>query len=76
MIKFTESIGQMRHRAKRKPARTLRELADEFGVTYQLLDRRLKEADIKPLAVFGIGYTCKNTWYDPATVRAWWRTQQ
>ena len=76
-----ESLAQFSQRVRsggaRKPLRSLRELAEEFGVPHKTLQAKLawcKDAP-KPLYKTGSGKTTtqQNTWYDPDEVRAWWR---
>ena len=76
-----ESIAQFSQRVRsggaRKPLRSIRELADEFGVPHKTLRAKLslcKDAP-KPRYSTGSSKTAsqRNTWYDPDEVRAWWR---
>lgn len=77
-----ETLGQFGRRTRkdgpRKPLRTLRELADEFGVPHKTLQVKLARCKGAPKPVFSTGGrgTPQNTWYDPDEVRAWWKFQR
>lgn len=61
----------------RKPLRTLKELAEEFGVTPTSLKMRMRYDPEGPKPVMhtlGTG-TQRNTWFDPEQVRAWWKVE-
>lgn len=55
----------------RKPLRTIKELAFEFGTTRQTLIAHMTHHN-GPLPVF----MTKKVWYDPDEVRAWWKALQ
>ena len=60
---------------KRKPLRTVQEMADEFGVTRSALNAYVLNRN-GPRAVF---YTqssasAKQSWVDPKAMRDWWAT--
>ena len=57
---------------RRKPLRSLRELAAEFGLTPHQLAGYLCHSPESPKAVFHARGTVRNAWYDPVAVRAWW----
>jgi hypothetical protein len=60
----------------RKPLRSFKELADELGVTHQVLQGALRAADApQPLLSKPSGKTRRDTWYDPDQFRAWWRSK-
>ena len=78
-IREGENIGQFMQRIKkhgpRKPLRTLKELADEFGISAKSLQAVLARKKGAPKPIFstggGSGSTPQNTWYDPDEVRKW-----
>lgn len=77
-----ESLPQFFRRVRnggaRKPLRSLRELADEFGVPHKTLQGKLARRADAPKPVYRTGsgnaVSQQNTWYDPDEVRAWWRS--
>ncbi|MFZ7310280.1 hypothetical protein [Comamonas jiangduensis] len=78
--KFTESMGDMakRHRrnGRKKPLRSVSELAQEFGLSPAQLSTYLRSPDspkpvFKHKSAFGRG----NTWYDPKEVRDWMKAR-
>ena len=74
MKDFIESLGARRSRkdGPRKPLRTLKEMAEEFGVTVNSLRALIGHHD-GPKPVLKHDCTVRNTWYDPAVLRAWWK---
>ena len=68
---------RVRNGGARKPLRSLRELADEFGVPHKTLQAKLARCKGAPKPVYSTGdhktASQRNTWYDPQEVRAWWR---
>ena len=66
---------------KRSPLRTIKELADEFGVSSRSLAKRMYADPDGPRRIFrhhsGGGssdYRTKSvSWYNPVEVRRWWR---
>ena len=69
-----EEYGQMcmrfRKEGRRKPLRTLKELAEEFGMTKMALAATLtKLGGIKPI-LYADGKNNRNSWYEPNEVRA------
>ena len=75
-----ESLAQFGQRTRsggvRKPLRSLRELAEEFGVPHKTLQAKLAWCKDAPKPIYRTGgskTTPQNTWYDPDAVRAWWR---
>lgn len=75
-----ESLPQFFQRVRnggaRKPLRSLRELADEFGVPHRSLQVKLARCKGAPRPIYSTGdaktASQRNTWYDPDEVRAWW----
>lgn len=73
-----EEEGAVNHSApfKRgdgKPKRTLQEMAEEFGVTWQTLaahlsNRRGPQASVRIDSLSG-----RRSYYEPAAMRAWWK---
>ena len=76
-----ESLVQFFQRTRsggaRKPLRSLRELAEEFGVAHKTLQAKLSRCKDAPKPRYSTGSSKtasqQNTWYDPDEVRAWWR---
>jgi hypothetical protein len=61
----------------RPPLRTLREMAEELGVSAQRLNFCLKHSTCSPPApVLKHANRPRNTWYDPVEMRAWWKRHQ
>jgi hypothetical protein len=79
MKNFPLSMGEQRKQnalvPHRKPLRTLKEMAVEFGVTKQTLVGYISHHD-GPRPVFATGYfansNSKRRWYDPDKMREWW----
>lgn len=70
---LTQERRQDVGRVQRKPLRTFRELAEEFGVSMPKLASELgKHSGPKPKIVHRHGGTHTNAWYDPVEMRAWW----
>lgn len=75
-----ESLPQFFQRARsggaRKPLRSLRELAEEFGVPHKTLQGKLARCKNAPKPIYSTGghktASQHNTWYDPQEVRRWW----
>ena len=67
---------RVRSGGARKPLRSLRELAEEFGVPHKTLQAKLARCKGAPKPVYSTGdhktASQRNTWYDPQEVRAWW----
>lgn len=62
----------------RKPLRSLKELAEEFGVTPNSLKMKMQhdpEAPKPKYATGGSSTTRRNTWFDPEEVRKWWKAR-
>jgi hypothetical protein len=60
----------------RKPLRSLKELAEEFGVKPQSLKMKMQHDPEGPKARYatgGNGTTPRNTWFEPEEVRRWWK---
>lgn len=76
----SESLPQFFQRVRsggaRKPLRSLRELAEEFGVAHKTLQAKLGRCKDAPRPIYSTGssktISPQNTWYDPDEVRAWW----
>ena len=83
MKNFATSLGEQRKynasNPPRKPLRTLKEMAAEFGVTKQTLVGYISHHE-GPHPVFASGYfdhsRSKRTWYDPDKMRKWWADVQ
>ena len=84
-----ESLGEFSRRTKaggtRKPLRTRAELAQEFGVKEKSLIALMFDDPEAPRPVFRSGGTRtsgtgthrpSSVWYDPDTVRAWWKQRK
>ena len=67
---------RVRNGGARKPLRSLRELAEEFGVPHKTLQAKLARCKDAPRPLYSTGHqktaSQRNTWYDPQEVRAWW----
>ena len=67
---------RVRSGGARKPLRSLRELAEEFGVQHKTLQAKLARCKDAPRPIYSTGHwktsSQRNTWYDPQEVRAWW----
>lgn len=55
----------------RKPCRTLKEMAEEFGISSSCLRYRLKHLNGPEPLFFTVGFRGKKGWYDPKAMRAW-----
>lgn len=83
-MKFNERDYATTARKHFKPLRTLRELAEEFGVTYRALTyaiARDPEAPKErlhhhPSGGSGSHLNYKDRWFVPAEVRRWWKSKQ
>lgn len=62
------------HGKSMPPLRTARELAAEFGLSLSQFSARIRCSEDSPKPVFKLSGSSKarNTWYNPAEVRAWW----
>jgi hypothetical protein len=62
----------------RKPLRTFKEMAEEFGITELLLRSKLQHSKNapKPVLVHKNVRTCSNSWYNHAEMRRWWKSIQ
>lgn len=62
----------------RKPLRTFKEMAEEFGITEGLLKSRLQRSENapKPVLVHKNARRCSNSWYNHAEMRRWWKSIQ
>lgn len=71
---------RVRSGGARKPLRSLRELAEEFGVPHKTLQAKLARCKDAPRPIYSTGdsktTSQRNTWYDPHAVRAWWAAHQ
>ena len=80
-IRFGENIGEFTQRIKkngaRKPQRTLKELAEEFGVTPQFLSAQLRKDKNGPRPTHAtLTNSIRNTWFRADEVRKWWKDNQ
>ena len=73
---LTQFFQRVRSGGARKPLRSLRELAEEFGVPHKTLQAKLARCKDAPKPIYSTGdhktASQRNTWYDPQEVRAWW----
>jgi hypothetical protein len=73
-----ETVGQYFNRSngkkRRKPLRTIKEMAEEFAISPQSLAALIKHKN-GPSAKFRTGGTGTtiNTWYDPNELRKWFK---
>ena len=77
-----ETMGEFWRRTQsggaRKPLRSLKELAEEFGLKPMALKGHM-EMDIegpRPKYCTGGNATPRNAWYDPDQVRKWWKVKK
>jgi hypothetical protein len=77
MKKFLEPIKSPWSKP-RKPLRSFKEMAEEFGITEEILRGRLQHSENapKPVFVHKNARSCSNRWYDPAEMRRWWKSIQ
>lgn len=81
-ITHGETLPQFFQRVRgggaRKPLRSLRELAEEFGVPHRTLQVKLARCKGAPKPIYSTGdqktASQRNTWYDPQEVRRWWKS--
>lgn len=75
VARSTKHLWGRRAKTPRPQARSLRELADEFGVTWHKLMHQIRLDPAAPKAEFR---SSGNTWYVAKEVRDWWaaRTQK
>ena len=60
-----------------KPLRTFREMAEEFGVRESTLRGLLSRRNgPKPELTSVSSRSVRNSWYDPAEMRRWWKSIQ
>lgn len=70
-----KAVKANRDAGKREPLRTISELAEEFGVTKQMLGMALAKPGA-PQPVFDGSKTyniIRAKWFKPSEVRAWWK---
>ena len=68
---------RIRDEGARKPLRSLRELAEEFGVKWQSLHATMRHDPNSPSPRYSTGHRgVKNTWFDPDAVRKWWKERK
>lgn len=75
---MAEFFQRIRTGGGRKPLRSLKELADEFGIKPQSLKMQMQHDPDAPkpkYATGGTGTTQRNTWFEPEEVRRWWKTR-
>ena len=73
---FTEpsQYFKRKNRKPNRPLRTIKEMADEFGVTYQSLASWIYYKNgPSPRYKTGSPRLTHNTWYDPVELRKWWK---
>lgn len=68
---------RLRSGGGRKPLRSLKELADEFGIKPQSLKMKMQHDPEAPKPKYATGGTTtpRNTWFDPEEVRRWWKAR-
>jgi hypothetical protein len=81
LTKFDETPEQFGRRVRsggaRKPLRSLKELAEEFGVKWQSLHATMHHDPSSPSPRYSTGHhEVKNTWFDPDAVRKWWKERK
>ena len=81
LTKPDETIAEFGRRTHsggaRKPLRSLRELAEEFGVSWHSLNAAMRHDPDGPRAKYQTGnHGVKNTWFDPDAVRKWWKERK
>lgn len=76
---WNDAVFYARHhdgKPRRKPLRTITELAEEFGIARQYLGRLLAQSKLdppKPAVICRPSATViGNTYYDPLLMRKWW----
>jgi len=70
---------RIRNEGARKPLRSLKELAEEFGVTRQSLHATMRHDPNSPKPQYFTGggkRKTQNTWFDPDAVRKWWKERK
>lgn len=71
--KFDFQVG----RVHRGPRRTIKELADEFGISAIALGRYMAADPSGPRAELDLkNSVVRNRWYDPTVARDWWARRQ
>lgn len=80
-MKFTETIGDLRRRQVsrniRKPLRNFHEICEMLGETEGAVKARMVRKDApRPLVVHRSTGAGKNSWFDPAEFKAWWKKVQ
>lgn len=75
---WSQSRERKRAGVKLPPLRTLREMADEFGISYQSLIATMKHFPGAPESTMKVrnNATGENTWYEPVAMRRWWKSVQ
>ena len=83
LSKPDETMGErgarIRNGGGRKPLRSLRELADEFGISVPALSATMRHDPNGPKARYFMGggkRNTQNTWFDPDDVRKWWKERK
>lgn len=77
-----ETLGEhwkrRRNSGARKPLRSLKEMAAEFGVSVPTLFMTMRHDQTSPKPIYSTGgsSTTKNTWVDPDLLRAWWKNRE
>lgn len=67
-----ESFQERKARGVRKPLRTLKEMAEEFGVVPQFLANRLRCHNGPKAELDNRNCGCRAHWYEPDEMRRWW----
>lgn len=83
LSKPDETMGErgarIRNGGARKPLRSLRELADEFGISVPALSTTMRHDPNGPRPQYFTGggkRKTQNTWFDPDDVRKWWKERK
>jgi hypothetical protein len=62
-----------------KPQRTIREMADEFGIDYRILGKIMASdasAPIFSLVGAKLNHSNPQKWVEPCAMRKWWKERQ
>jgi len=72
-ITDSKKFYEQANKGKREPLRTLKEMADEFGLSPQALRMFMHHHDGPDMALDSRGCSVRGTWYSPTEMRRWWR---